>query len=285
MTVALGDPKSQQAEAADKAASVPLRADYFTDPLCCWSWAFEPHWLRLRKSLVGQFAWRMHMGGMIRDWRSFHDPLNSIHKPGQMGPLWMLAERETGVSINGSVWLDDPPESSWPACIACKAAERQSSAAGAHYLRRFREELFVNGRNISRQEVQLEVADKCADELPEKFDAARFAEDLVSGETRRSFRSDMYHARAFGIGRFPTLVLRTRDGTVRMLTGWRSYEALAEEIRDIAPISDRCLAVRRATMCQSQILRIENQNQSSAGSSLDAVDLRSAPRPGRPQFA
>ena len=45
----------------------PLTAVYYTDPLCCWSWAFEPHWRRLRDEFGGALDCRYRMAGMIED--------------------------------------------------------------------------------------------------------------------------------------------------------------------------------------------------------------------------
>src|SRR4051812_28814571 len=58
---------------------------YYTDPLCPWSWAMEPHWRRLRFEFGGRIAWRYVMGGMVKDWRSYRDEINSVHRPSQMG--------------------------------------------------------------------------------------------------------------------------------------------------------------------------------------------------------
>lgn len=230
-----------QAEAVRTAAAetsgsaVVVRATYYTDPLCCWSWAFEPQWRRLRRACVGRLAWRLRMGGMIRRWGEYDDPLNAIHRPGQMGPLWLQAERETGVRMESRVWVDDPPDSSWPACLAFKAAELQSPFAGDLYLGRMRQALFVESRNIARHEVLLDVAIECAAASPAKFDAARWERDVGGAEAQRAFREDVGEARMLGIGRFPTLVLERIGGGRKVLTGWRPYEALAGELLALAP--------------------------------------------------
>ena len=66
----------------------PIEIVYYTDPLCCWSWAFEPHWRRLREEFGGALDWRYRMAAMIADWNSYNDPLNSVNRPVQMGPIW-----------------------------------------------------------------------------------------------------------------------------------------------------------------------------------------------------
>src|SRR5947209_18180460 len=62
--------------------------EYYTDPLCSWSWAFEAQWRRLRYECAGRLSWCYRMGGLIADWQSYEDPLNDISSPAQMGPQW-----------------------------------------------------------------------------------------------------------------------------------------------------------------------------------------------------
>ena len=154
-----------------------LQITYYTDPLCVWSWAFEPQWRRLRYEFGDQLRWRYRMGGLIRDWRTFSDPLNDISRPVQMGPLWSQARHTSGMPINDRIWFDDPPTSSYPACLAVKAAELQSQGAGERYLRRVREAVMLEGRNVTKRDVLLMLAVDLAHE-DEAFDAERFVRDL-----------------------------------------------------------------------------------------------------------
>jgi len=62
-----------------------IEIEYFTDPLCCWSWAMEPGLRRLRSEFGDAIALRSRMGGMLLDWRRFSDPLNAVYRPAQMG--------------------------------------------------------------------------------------------------------------------------------------------------------------------------------------------------------
>ncbi|RRN78155.1 DsbA family protein, partial [Pseudoxanthomonas sp. SGD-10] len=85
---------------------------FYTDPLCCWSWALQPHLFKLLEEYEGIISLRLYLGGLIKDWKQFSDPINNISKPSQMGPLWMDAARKTGVFIDESLWVNDPPLSS-----------------------------------------------------------------------------------------------------------------------------------------------------------------------------
>lgn len=225
--------RPQAAEPDGSVAGIGIT--YFTDPLCCWSWGFEPQWRRLRYAYAGRLAVRIRMGGMIPGWDRFEDPLNAIYRPAQMGPLWLQAKHVTGMPIDPSVWMHDPPASSWPACRAVKAAELQSPQAADVYLRRVREAVMLEGRNIAKREVLIAVAEDCQSELPTLFDTERFHSDLDGSEAQRSFQDDTKEARYRGIGRFPALVLHRRGAEPQILVGWRPYRTLNEAIRVLAP--------------------------------------------------
>lgn len=201
-----------EAQGTEPQGSVRLHATYFTDPLCCWSWGFEPQMRRLRHGFAGRIAWRIRMGGMIPTWSRFDDPLNSVHRPGQMAPLWLQAAQITGVPIDAAIWNEDPPQSSWPACLAVKAAGMQSPAAADVMLRRLREAVMAEGRNIARDEVLLELAGALAERFPELLDRRRFETDFHSPDARQLLEEDIKEARFRDIVRFPSLVLRRPGG-------------------------------------------------------------------------
>lgn len=231
----MSDPRPQEPEAGPDAGPALLRITYYTDPLCCWSWGFEPQLRRLRYAYAGRLAWRIRMGGMIGDWSQFEDPLNSVHRPSQMGPLWLQAKHVTGMPIEAMIWVEDPPGSSWPACLAVKAAELQSPAAADLYLRGLREAVMMKGRNVAREDVLLDLAKGLAQERSDLFDGARFAEDLDGRQAKVGLQDDVKEARYRGIGRFPCLVIHREGSPPDFLVGWRPYEALRQAIEAVAP--------------------------------------------------
>jgi putative protein-disulfide isomerase len=213
----------------------PLTVVYYTDPLCCWSWAFEPHWRRLRDEFGGALDCRYRMAGMIADWDSYNDPLNMVSRPVQMGPMWRQAQHLSGMPIDDRIWVEDPPTSSYPACIAIKAAELQSAEAADLYLGRLRHAVMTQRRNIARREVLLEVANEAAAAAPDRLDVGRLRDDLEGTAARDGLREDIKEARYRGIGRFPTLTLRHPSGAGVMVVGYRPYEVLRAAIARLAP--------------------------------------------------
>jgi len=227
------------------ATAALVAIDYFTDPLCSWSWAFEPQWRRLRYEFGEQLTWHYRMGGLLADWETFSDPLNSVANPAQMGLQWHQVRALTGMPFDERIWREDPPASSYPAGLAFKAAELQGADRAERYLRRLREAVMLERRNIARQEVLLALAEELAAAAPRTgaFDAARFRRDLTGGEAMDAFREDLKEAHYRGIGRFPTLILRRVGGRGVMIVGYRPYAVLCEALAAVGP---ELAPVRRA---------------------------------------
>lgn len=212
-----------------------IEVTYYTDPLCCWSWAFEPQWRKLRYEYSGLLKWRYRMGGMLPDWESFSDPMNSVSRPLQMGPVWLEAKHISGMPMQEKLWYQDPPSSSYPACLAVKTAGLQSPEAGEWYLRGTREALMLQGKNIAKQQVLLEVGEALAAQKPRLFDQQRFVKDLKNKEAAEAFRQDIQQARYHRIGRFPTLTIQKPGQEGVILTGYRPYAVLLDGLRQVAP--------------------------------------------------
>ncbi len=230
-------PDAEAGVEAGPAVAPGVEVIYFTDPLCPWSWAFEPQWRRLLNVYGGQITVRLAMGGMIADWKSFHDPIHSIHNPSQMAAQWYEVRRTTAVPVDERIWHDDPPGSSYPACLAVKAAEQQGAEAGAAYLRLVREAVMAGRRNVARGEVLADLADALAADPPPGvvFDAGQFRVDLVGAGARDAFHDDIREVRYRNIARFPTLVLRADAGAGIAVVGYRPFAILAAALTQLAP--------------------------------------------------
>lgn len=168
------------------------------------------------------------MGGLLPNWNNYNDQLNSVTKPLQIGPVWMLAGQLSGTPIHHRIWFTDPPASSYPACVAVKCAARQSAEAEEQYLTYLRKAVMINGQNIARKAVLLETAATLAKALPGVLDVEVFTKDLTSPEVINSFRADLQETSYRNITRFPTLMIHQAGKKgVLVVTGNRPYEAIA----------------------------------------------------------
>jgi putative protein-disulfide isomerase len=213
-----------------------IEITYYTDPLCCWSWAFEPQWQKLLSVFKQNITWRYCMGGLLPNWNNYHDAVNSINKPMQMAPMWMHASKLTGVDINYNVWAKDPPASSYPACIAVKCAALQSADAGEKYLFLLREACMTKGKNIAKQSVLFETALLLEKENEFQFDIELFKQNFFSAEGREAFRKDLQEVKYYGINRFPALVIKNQSGNAKLLTGYNTYDTIAQILNGLLAI-------------------------------------------------
>jgi predicted DsbA family dithiol-disulfide isomerase len=208
---------------------------YYTDPLCCWSWALEPQWRRFRFEYQDHVSWRYCMGGLLPGWKQFADPVHAVSRPAQMGPLWMEAAHLSGMPIQNKIWSLNPPASSYPACMAVKCAEEQSFPAGEAYLRLLREAVMIRGKNISSGTILFELAEELAVQQPSVFNVQQFRSAMESEVGLETFRADLNEVQTKNIKRFPALVFRRQGHQPLLLLGYRPYVVWLELMNRLAP--------------------------------------------------
>lgn len=205
-----------------------VKVEFYTDPLCCWSWAFEKSWRELLKKHGDQISYRYVMGGMIPDWNSYNDAMNAVSRPLQMGPVWMHASEVTHVKMRYDIWHLNPPSSSFPACIAVKTAGLQSNAVEDQYLHAVRAAVMEDAHDISRHEVLFDIA-----KAVPALDFAQFQRDWNEGRGKNAFREDLQLAKFHGIARFPTLTFVNENGKGFMIVGYRPFDVLQQAFETI----------------------------------------------------
>jgi putative protein-disulfide isomerase len=209
----------------------------YTDPLCCWSWAFQPQLEAVQQKLATTARWKFRMGGLIPSWKNFHDEVNSVTRPVQMGPVWMHAGQVANMPIHHQIWMQDPPSSSYPACIGVKCAQLQSEDIGLTYLKLLRKACMGQGKNIADQAILFEVAEQLP-ALHNEFDLEAFISDYHNDIGLEAFRVDMAEVTKYRINRFPTLIVRSSDGRAIMIAGYRHSDEVLKAIAEMAaPLS------------------------------------------------
>jgi len=210
-------------------SAIGLEITFYTDPLCCWTWAMWPQWKNLLAHLEGVIpvAVKYKMGGLLPSWKHFNDSINSIRNPVQMGPEWMLARVLSGATINDRIWITDPPASSFPACIAVKCVELQSSGLVADFLNLVQDAVMVKGLNIARNDVLLSCATSLKSQYP-VFDLQKFEKDLIGEEGANLFRKDLQECKYLNISRMPTFLFRSPGHCTVLLSGYQTYDSLRE---------------------------------------------------------
>ena len=211
-----------------------VHASYYTDPACSRSWTLEPVLRRLVVELGPQLHIRHVMGGLARE---FGPPLPIVG-------AWLDAAEASGMPVDPRLWLDHPPGSSYPACMAVKAAGEQGAEIEAAYLRRLRE-----GWACGRR--RLDSADALTNEAREVpgLDVGRFEVDLRSHGTVERFAADLdlaagvdaaHHAEGSERVRLPSVEFRDADGQVHGVYGVAAYDAYRTAAQAAGASFDQC---------------------------------------------
>ncbi len=164
-----------------EAASAPVRIVHFADPWCWWSWGLEPVLKRLKAVYGDNLEVVYRMGGVfddIDDWRDHYgvDEESTVtwvrESVGIMGnPVEPDFYRKAGCTTT------------YPACLAFKAAQAQDPHKAERYLRRQMEAFQVETRPATEGELV-----RLAEEVG--LDGNRLVQDLHSPEIKAAFLKD-----------------------------------------------------------------------------------------------
>lgn len=222
---------------------MPVTVRYITDPACSWSWSTEPAVRRLMTEFGDELRFTYVMGGLARTYDASHrDPGAGLGGPGdifcQLSNHWLDVAEEGGMPIDPRLWKEGPIGSTYPACMAVKAAAQQASDGGGRYLRALREGLMCFRRKLDTTEALVEEARTAG------LDVQRFRIDLASHGTVEAFGADLDEVRAVpdearargsvkstgGRERmpFPSMVLVGDDGARHGVYGAAAYERYRE---------------------------------------------------------
>ncbi|MEZ0182362.1 DsbA family protein [Flavobacterium oncorhynchi] len=201
-------------ETADiKSENKPVKIIYYTDPICSSCWGIEPQLRKLKLEYSKYFEIEYKMGGLLPDW-SYNS--GGISKPSDVAHHWDEASQHYQMPIDGDVWLEDPLNSSYPSCIAMKAAQIQSKEKAVIFMRILREKLYLEKKNIAKWENIAEAA-KIAN-----LDIARLKSDS-EGDAKRLFQEDLNLARTLGVRGFPTLFFADENNNQLTVYGSKPY--------------------------------------------------------------
>jgi putative protein-disulfide isomerase len=203
-----------------------VRIIYFTDPICSACWSIEPQLRKLLLEYGNLFHVEYHMGGLLPSWDVYS--AGGISKPTDVAHHWEEMSRHFGMPIDGDVWLKDPLNSSYPPCIAFKAAELQGGVKAANFLRRIREMVFLENRNITRWEHLRQAAQECG------LDTTQLVQDY-NGRAQQLFRDDLALARAYGVRGFPALYFRDSLNNQTTLYGFHPYNEFEQALKKLIP--------------------------------------------------
>ncbi|SDE79433.1 Predicted dithiol-disulfide isomerase, DsbA family [Dyadobacter soli] len=203
----------------------PVKIIYFTDPICSTCWGIEPQLRKLKLEYGPLVELEYRMGGLLPDW-SYNS--GGISKPTDVAPHWDEVSRYYEMPIVGDVWLEDPLHSSYPPSVAFKAAQMQDEGKALAFLRRIREMVFLEKKNITRWEHLADAASHAG------LDVGQFEKDYQT-DAVKLFQGDLQLAAQWAVRGFPTLLVFNREGQHEKIYGFKPYEIFEAAIAKMHP--------------------------------------------------
>src|SRR3954471_15045885 len=187
---------------------MPVRVRYYTDPACPESWAAEPSLRTLMVEFGPDLSFRYVMGGLAREYR----------EPPVLD--WLAATEGSGMPVDPLIWRGGPLDSTYPACMAVKAAADQAGDGGYRYLRALREGILCLRRKLDTTEALVEEARGAG------LEVERFRIDLGSHAIVEAFGNDLEATRAEDNG-LPRMSFEG-EGDTHWVRGAQPYDAYRE---------------------------------------------------------
>lgn len=203
----------------------PVKITYYTDPICSSCWGIEPQLRKLKLEYGEYLEMDYRMGGLLPDW-SYNS--GGISKPTDVASHWEEVSAHYEMPIDGGVWLEDPLPSSYPPSIAVKAAQLQDKEKAVRFMRKLRELLFLDRKNITRWEIIAEAA------IAVGLDTFQLKEDY-EGRANTLFQEDLAYARKLGVRGFPTIFFTDEHSNQTMLYGFKPYPEFENALLKVFP--------------------------------------------------
>ncbi|KIL45700.1 ClpXP adapter SpxH family protein [Jeotgalibacillus soli] len=202
----------------------PLEIYVFVDPICPECWALEPVMKKLMMEYGPYIRIKHVLSGKLEN-------LNFLTKKRQLALAqnWDKIASRSGMSCDGSLWLNNPIDSPFLASIAIKAAELQGKRAGSRFLRKIQEVLFIEKQDVS----DFKVLKNCAQYTG--LDVDEFVQDIHSASATKAFQCDVKIASEMDVEETPTLVFfneNIEDEGIKIsgVYPYDVYEQIVEEM-------------------------------------------------------
>lgn len=216
--------QSMNLNSNEKIISKPLQMVYYTDPICS-----SCRWIEWQLRKVQLEYWDIIdttyiMWWLLPDW-SYNS--GGISKPSDVASHWDEVSVYYDMPIDGDIWLEDPLPSSYPSCIAYKAAQLQDKKKSYLFLRKIKEMVFLEKKNITKRE-NLSDAAKYA-----WLDLIQFEEDYQYN-AKTSFLHDLEVCQKAGVRGFPTIILSNQSNK-KVIYWVQDYHIFEDTILSLYP--------------------------------------------------
>jgi predicted DsbA family dithiol-disulfide isomerase len=198
MAIRIGRDVALQSRLQDGNAPAQVELVLFHDVLCSWCYLADARLEVLREEYGPSVRWSFKPYALRPE-----DQLPDKKQRSLLARHFRRISKEReGKGVKADLWTgDDPPSSSLPPLVALEAALTQGYERQHELLLRMRRAAFLDGINVSRRDVQVELASRAG------LDMRRFLERLDDPETEQSVGVASEEAEALGIKGVPALVI------------------------------------------------------------------------------
>lgn len=205
----------------------------FTDPMMGLSYEQEPVYEKLAAHFGDRLVFHYVMSGLVRDVSDFMVPEERA-LPAEEGirlynrrlaRIYKGEEAIGGLPINmdGFHLFDADHRSSYPLCLAYKAAELCGPEKAFSFLLKLRRATIVETRQTTRTDELIAVAADAG------LDPEQFRMCFEDGRAAEAFQKDLERTQSLGIRQLPTVLIEGRDKRL-LVSGMESYDAFVNLI-------------------------------------------------------
>jgi 2-polyprenyl-6-methoxyphenol hydroxylase-like FAD-dependent oxidoreductase/predicted DsbA family dithiol-disulfide isomerase len=206
-----------------------LQVSYFTDPICSTCWIIQPLLKKITLEYGHYLDVQYYMGGLLPSWTDYK---GKIQSPLDAAKHWEEAGEFHDMPLDGDVWLEDPLSSSFPPSIAFKAAQMQGNEKALLFLRRIREMVFLEKKNIMKWRYISLAASEVG------LDPVQLLKDYMY-DAKVAFEQDLELAKSLQVTSFPTLIFSDWTGKSIRLKGYQQYQAFEKAILQFIPYAKK----------------------------------------------
>ncbi|WP_339159233.1 DsbA family protein [Paenibacillus sp. FSL W8-0186] len=220
---------------------------YVTDPICSHCWALEPVLRRFQEQYGHYFLFHTVMGGLLESWNGFADVSNGIQSPADVAGHWREVGEHSRMPIDGSLWLDNPVQSSYIPSRIYKIIQQQNVQLADTFLRRAREAVFAFNRNIGTDEVLADIVSQMG------LNGADIVDQAAVPAAQSLLEEDFELSRSLGVRGFPTIIMVNSDNKGVKIVGARS---LADYVKALSQVLEaESLQVRAVPEVAALLMR------------------------------
>ena len=205
----------------------------FTDPMMGLSYEQEPVYEKLEKHYGERLVFRYVMSGLVRDVSDFMLPEERA-MPSEEGilvynrRLAQIYKSEEGIgglpmNMENFHLFDTEHRSSYPLCIAFKAAQLCAPEKAEAYLVRLRRATIVESRPTTHTDELISLAREVG------IEESRFRDCLRNGEAERAFMDDLRFTQSMGVHSLPSCLIRCK-GKTALFNGMIDYKGFVSII-------------------------------------------------------